>query len=70
MTELIALLIAMGLDDVSALVWGLLIGATLAALWVSGWFIGEAVVNRALEPGFNAHADDAIANSRERGAAA
>lgn len=69
MTELQQLLVALGLDDVSAFVWGLLSGATLAALWVSGWFVGEAIVNKALEPGFNAHVDDALENSRERGVA-
>lgn len=58
---MIELLQAMGLDDISAALWGFLAGATLVALWISAWFVGETVVNRLLEPGFNAHTDDALA---------
>jgi hypothetical protein len=56
----IELLQAIGLDDISAALWGFLAGATLVALWISGWFVGETVVNRLLEPGFDAHADQAV----------
>ncbi len=63
---MIELLQAMGLDDISAALWGLLVGATLVALYMSAWFVGEEIVNRLLEPGFNAHVDDALENSRER----
>lgn len=57
---MITLFQAIGLDDVSAALWGFLAGATLVALWISGWFVGETVVNHLLEPGFNAHADQAL----------
>lgn len=57
---MIELLQAMGLDDISAALWGLLAGATLVALWISAWFVGESVLNRLLEPGFTAHTDDAL----------
>ena len=63
---MIELLQAMGLDDASSLAWGLVLGATMAALWVSAWFVGESVVNRLLEPGFTAHTDDALELTREQ----
>ncbi len=63
---MIELLQAMGLDDISAALWGFLAGATLVALWISAWFVGESVVNRLLEPGFTAHTDDALALTREQ----
>jgi hypothetical protein len=66
----IELLQAIGLDDISAALWGFIAGATVVALWISAWFVGEEVVNRLLEPGFDAHVDDALENSRERGVSA
>jgi hypothetical protein len=66
----IELLQAMGLDDISAALWGFLAGATLVALWISAWFVGETLVNQLLEPGFDAHVDDALENSRDREEAA
>lgn len=67
---MIELLQAMGLDDISAALWGFLSGATLVALWISAWFVGESILNRLLEPGFNAHADDALALTEDREVAA
>ncbi|WP_224279070.1 hypothetical protein [Nocardioides lacusdianchii] len=63
---MIELLQAMGLDDISAALWGFLAGATMSALWVSAWFVGESVVNWLLEPGFTAHTDDALELTREQ----
>jgi hypothetical protein len=58
---MIELLEAMGLDDISAALWGFIAGATLVALWISAWFVGESIFNRLVEPGFDAHADEATA---------
>lgn len=63
---MIALLQSMGLDDVSAALWGFIAGATLVALWISGWFVGEEVANRLLEPGFDAHVDQALEQANDR----
>jgi hypothetical protein len=45
----IELLQAMGLDDVSAALWGFLVGATLVALWISAWFVGESIFDWLLD---------------------
>lgn len=63
---MIELLQAVGLDDISAALWGLVLGATLVALWISAWFVGESVVNRLLEPGFTAHTNDALQLAHEQ----
>jgi hypothetical protein len=39
----IELLQAMGLDDASSLAWGVLAGATVVALNISAWFVGESI---------------------------
>lgn len=40
---MIELLQAMGLDDASSLAWGVLAGATVVALNISAWFVGESI---------------------------
>jgi hypothetical protein len=45
----IELLQAMGLDDISAALWGFLAGATLVALWISAWFVGESIFDWLLD---------------------
>lgn len=46
---MIELLQAMGLDDVSAALWGFIAGATLVALWISAWFVGESIFDWLLD---------------------
>jgi hypothetical protein len=45
----IELLRALGVDDASSLAWGVLIGATVVALNISAWFVGESIFDRVLE---------------------
>jgi hypothetical protein len=55
----IELLQAMGLDDISAALWGFIAGATLVALWISAWFVGESIFDWLLDraPSVNEVAD-------------
>lgn len=46
---MIELLRAIGLDDVSAALWGFIAGATLVALWISAWFVGESIFDWLLD---------------------
>jgi hypothetical protein len=68
MDDLIQLLQAVGLDDISAALWGFLAGATLVALWISAWFVGESIFNRVVGDGFEAHADEATTLGNETAA--
>jgi hypothetical protein len=45
----IELLQAIGLDDISAALWGFLAGATIVALWISAWFVGESIFDWLLD---------------------
>lgn len=62
------LLQAMGLDDASSLAWGLLVGATVVALNISAWFVGESLLERLVSPSPVADEDQAmrIANAPRR----
>lgn len=67
MTELVVeFLASIGVDDGSSVVWGVALGSFTVAAWFGAWFTGEQLVNRLLEPGFEDHADQAIALSQER----
>lgn len=45
---------------------GVVVGVFTAVTWAVVWAAGDLVVDFLLEPGFDAHTDQAIANSRER----
>lgn len=65
---MIELLQAMGLDDISAAAWGFLAGATLVAVWISGWFVGESIFNRFVDTGYDADVDQAVAVANDKAA--
>ena len=49
-----------------AFVAGVVLGAFTTMGWATVWAAGDARVVRLLAPGFDAHVDDALENSRER----
>jgi hypothetical protein len=51
---------------VLAFVAGLVAGAFSTMALACVWAAGDALVDRALAPGFDSHVDDALENSRER----
>jgi hypothetical protein len=57
---MIELLRAVGLDDTSSFAWGLLAGATVVALNISAWFVGESLLERLVVPSRVAEEDQAI----------